>query len=207
MVTKQFLIDFEDDIAQCFLDKKIRTPVHLSDGNEDILIEIFKLINKNDWVFSTWRSHYHALLHGVEPSLLKQEILNGHSISLNFSNPKLFTSAIVGGICPIALGAAKALQLKELKQKVWCFIGDATYHTGIYHECKTYAIGHILPIQFVIEDNMLSAGSPTYTTWGTIPRGQNKNGDPYTYLNSHEIYYSYTKNKYPHVGCGEFVTF
>jgi pyruvate dehydrogenase E1 component alpha subunit len=65
------LIDFEKTIVDHWEGGRIRGPVHLSGGNEKHLIEIFKRISKNDWVFSTWRSHYHALLKGVSPEWLE----------------------------------------------------------------------------------------------------------------------------------------
>ena len=40
---KEELIQFEKDIKQMYLDGKLRSPLHLSGGNEDELIEIFKL--------------------------------------------------------------------------------------------------------------------------------------------------------------------
>ena len=45
---------------------------------------------------------------------------------------KFFSSAIVGGILPIAMGVA--LSIKKLKQKniVWVFIGDMTFETGTF---------------------------------------------------------------------------
>ena len=76
------LIAFEDDIISHWENGEIRGPIHLSNGNEDQLIKIFNKIGVEDWVFSTWRSHYHALLHGVEPSVLKQKILDGKSITI-----------------------------------------------------------------------------------------------------------------------------
>ena len=39
---KSFLIDFETEIKEIYEDGKITAPVHLSGGNEDQLIEIFK---------------------------------------------------------------------------------------------------------------------------------------------------------------------
>ena len=39
--TKQDLIDFEEKIVSLWEDGQIRAPVHLSNGNEDELIEIF----------------------------------------------------------------------------------------------------------------------------------------------------------------------
>lgn len=211
MITKQFLIDFETDIANRFLNKEINAPIHLSNGNEDNLIKIFSdFIQPQDWIFSTWRSHYHALLHGINSEWLLQEILDGHSMSICSNNPKFFTSAIVGGVCPIAVGVAMGIQKQQKKEKVFCFIGDMTWHTGIYHECLQYAKGHHLPIKFIIEDNGLSVGAPTYSIWGTSQPSWVANyyedRSLYRALNSFEIYYQY-QNAYPHVGCGQFVTF
>ncbi len=63
--TKESLVDFESLIVKHWEDAKIRGPIHLANGNEEQLIEIFSRIKETDWVFSTWRSHYHALLKGV----------------------------------------------------------------------------------------------------------------------------------------------
>ena len=78
--SKEDLIAFEDDIIKHWENGEITGPIHLSHGNEEQLIEIFKKVGVEDWVFSTWRSHYHALLHGVDPKYLKQKILEGKSI-------------------------------------------------------------------------------------------------------------------------------
>ena len=64
-ITKEFLVSFSNEIKEIYELGKIRAPIHLSGNNEDQLINIFKKIKKSDWVFSTWRSHYHALLHGI----------------------------------------------------------------------------------------------------------------------------------------------
>jgi pyruvate dehydrogenase E1 component alpha subunit len=58
---KAGLKQFERKMADHWESGRVRGPIHLSGGNEDELIEIFKYIKKTDWVFSTWRSHYHAL--------------------------------------------------------------------------------------------------------------------------------------------------
>ena len=102
MLTKEQLLKFEEVIKDLFLDKKILAPVHLTKGNEDQLIKIFKDIKKDDWVLSTHRSHYHALLKGVGKEWLKNEILEGRSISIHKKECKFFSSAIVAGVIPIA---------------------------------------------------------------------------------------------------------
>ena len=111
--SKEDLIAFEDDIISHWENGEIRGPIHLSNGNEEELIEIFKKVGVTDWVFSTWRSHYHALLHGVEPQVLKKKILDGKSITIIDKDSNFYSSAIVTGILPIALGVAKSMKQKK----------------------------------------------------------------------------------------------
>ena len=84
MMKKNELINFEEEIADLFNKGKIRAPVHLYQGNENKIIEFFKRVKKNDWVFCSWRSHYQCLLKGVPKEEVKKEILSGRSISLCF---------------------------------------------------------------------------------------------------------------------------
>jgi len=204
MITEQDLIDFEADIKDEFLQANILAPIHLSDGNESQLIEIFNGIDSGDWVFSTWRNHYHALLHGLDPAWLKEQIMLGKSMSINSSFPKFFTSAIVGATPPIATGVALALKNKGATEKVWCFVGDMGSETGIYHESLKFCKNHKLPITFIIEDNGYSVGAPTQSAWGSSDDFKNS---PPSRISDYEIKYSYIKSKYPHVGAGEWVTF
>ena len=41
-------IEFENEMAQCFNDARIKAPVHLYDGNEEQMIEVFKNNNINN---------------------------------------------------------------------------------------------------------------------------------------------------------------
>lgn len=194
MFNKEELIKFEQEICLLFQEGKILAPVHLSDGNEEALIEIFKNIKKTDWIFSTWRSHYHALLHGINIDWLRQEIIDGRSITINNPDHRFYASAIVGGIAPIALGTALSIKLKKEPDQVWLFVGDMTIRTGVLHEVIEYAKGHSLPLNIVIENNNISVQTPTKIVWGT----DNKN------VNIIEYEFQST---YPHVGAGKWVTF
>ena len=194
--TSQDLIDFEDDIIKHWENGEITGPIHLSNGNEEQLIKIFNKIGVEDWVFSTWRSHYHALLHGVEPSVLKQKILDGKSITIVDKECKFYSSAIVTGTLPIALGVAKALKLKNSKDKVWVFLGDMAFESGIFYEVHKYARNYDLPLHFVVEDNGVSTNTPTLDTWNGKQRE----------IPEDVIYYKY-ESKYPHYGTGKWVVF
>tara|TARA_B100001996_G_scaffold148944_1_gene113341 strand:+ start:412 stop:1011 length:600 start_codon:yes stop_codon:yes gene_type:complete len=194
------LIKFENDIAAVFNSGKIRAPVHLYSGNEEVLIKFFKKIKKNDWVFCSWRSHYQCLLKGVPPKRLKKEILEGKSISLCFPEYRIYSSAIVGGALPIAVGMAVSLKRKKSRNKVYCFMGEMTSETGIAHETIKYSRNKKLPIHFIVEDNRKSVCTDTRKTWSQGKLTYEKSSDKYV------TYYKYNL-KYPHAGAGKRVQF
>ena len=198
--TAEELIQFEEEIAELFNNGKIRAPIHLYYGNEDSIIEIFRQVRKQDWVFCSWRSHYQCLLKGVPPAMLKKEILAGRSISLCFPKERIYSSAMVGGNLPIAVGTALGIQRQGEDSKVYCFMGEMTAETGIAHECIKYSRQHKLPIHFIVEDNGKSVCTDTKATWQM---------DVLTYENSGDqmvTYYRY-ETKYPHAGAGVRVQF
>jgi len=192
---KESLQAFETLIVSHWENAKIRGPVHLSDGNEEQLIEIFKRIDKHDWVFSTWRSHYHAMLKGIDSNWLENQILEGKSITICNIEEKFYSSAIVGATLPIALGVAQGIKKNNGTEKVWCFIGDMAFETGAFYEVHKYARNFELPLYFVVEDNGISTYTPTEATW-KVKRD----------IPSDVIHYSY-KSKYPHYGSGKWIAF
>src|SRR5688572_6991737 len=107
-MNKQELQDFENEIADTYQTGVIKGPIHLRDGNEESLIEIFQSIKPTDYKFATWANHLEALLSGVPKEDVKARILEGRSMAMNFPNYRFYTSAIVGGICPIGVGVAWA---------------------------------------------------------------------------------------------------
>ena len=196
-MTAKELIAFEDMVADLFVRKCIRYPIHLAGGNEEQLIGIFKEhVGPNDWVCGAWRMHYHCLLKGVPPNELLAAILNGKSISLCFHEYKVISSGIAGGIAPIAVGIAKAIKQKGEKRKAVCFIGDMTAEMGIVIESMKYGFNHELPILWVIEDNGKSVETDTMLAWGGIT----------PLVHPKIIRYQYEMTR-PHCGAGEWVQF
>ncbi len=164
--TVESLRAFEESIREDYLAGRATGAVHLSRGNEAQLIEIFKNIRPCDWVFSNYRSHYHALLRGLPEEWVRSEIRAGRSISLNNKEAGFFTSSIVGGCLPIAVGAALAIKKDEYnKSHVWCFVGDMAASCGTFNDCWKYSLFHELPITFVVEDNGWSTNTPTAQPW------------------------------------------
>lgn len=218
---------FESEVIEKYEGANIRGPIHLSHGNEESLISIFQYIDKSDWVFSTWRNHYHALLHGIDRDWLMSEILAGRSINISNGNHRFHTSAIVNGIIPIATGVAMGIKRKNDTKNsietyddthVWCFIGDMAYSSGAFHESYKYAVLNNLPITFVVEDNGKSTNTPTQKSWN-IKHSDDK---PYTHYSStiqnefafsnitkisEKLWYYKYERYYPHVGIGRWVYF
>jgi pyruvate dehydrogenase E1 component alpha subunit len=199
-MTSEDLINFEKDIAAEFNAAKIRAPVHLYSNNEAQMIEIFKDVRPDDWVCCSWRSHYQCLLKGVPPAEVKAEIMAGRSISLCFPEHRIVSSAIVGGILPIAVGIAMGIKREGGKNRVHCFMGEMTAETGMAHECLKYCQNHGLPIRFIVEDNGKSVCTDTRVTWKSSTLSFENNPHPLV------VYYKY-ETHYPHAGAGQRVQF
>jgi pyruvate dehydrogenase E1 component alpha subunit len=223
-MNKEELIAFEKQVADLFNDGKIRSPVHLSGGNEKSLIRLFERIKPDDWIFTTYRSHYHALLKGVDKDWLIDWIKQNKSIHLMNKEHKIVSSAIVGGTLSQAVGAALAIKLKynpilnELKKlgeqgretasylekpHVWCFCGDMTASLGIFKDCLKYSYFNELPIHFIVEDNGLSTDTPTKEAWGCKISDWHL-GDIKGFPQVKIIKYQRT---WPHYGAGKMVNF
>jgi len=224
-LTAADLIAFEDEVCKHFADKKIRAPVHLDNGNEEQLSLIFQhRVDEDDWICGSWRQHYKCLLKGVPKEELMQAILEGKSISLCFPKYKIISSAIVGGILPVAVGIALGIKRKGGTNKVVCFMGEMTSETGAAHECIKYSQNHDLPILFVVEDNGKSVCTPTLPVWNMQKltygndcqhpivsalikekEGMLKGSGIY-WVSPKVLYYKY-KSKYPHAGGGQRINF
>lgn len=199
-MTAESMIAFEEKVATLFNDARIRAPVHLYSGNEAQMISIFRDVRPQDWVFCSWRSHYQCLLKGVPEDEVLAEILAGRSISLCFPRHRVYSSAIVGGVLPIAVGTAMAIARSGEDAGVWCFMGEMTAETGVAHESIKYARNHRLPIRFVVEDNGKSVCTDTRAAWNQ-PRLSFEDVH-----DEHVRHYRY-ETRWPHAGAGRRVQF
>ena len=203
-MTAEELIAFEADIAREYDAGHIRAPVHLAGGDAERLLEIFSEWREGDYTFSTWRSHWHALLSGVPAEKVRAAIMAGRSITLCFPEHRFYSSAIVAGCCPIALGVAMRLKMTGAKERVWCCIGDMAAETGLFYECAKYAGFRDLPIRWIIEDNGLSVCTDTRDAWFGIK------DQPLTYR---QVFWNRETDivryvlPYPHSGAGKRVNF
>lgn len=153
MKTAAELIAFENRIRDHFAAGELPCLVHLSGGNEEQLIEIFREIRPGDYVFSGHRSHYHALLKGIPAWRVENDILTGKSMFIFSREHRFFTSSILGGCCGIAAGVAAEIKRGGHTERIWCFLGDGACDEGAFWEALNFVEGQNLPCTFVIEDN------------------------------------------------------
>lgn len=198
MITKhtpETLKTFEQRVADYFHSGLLPYAIHLSGGNEEQLLKIFDDIHEYDWVFSTWRSHYHALLKGISEDELMEMIRQGRSMHVMSRKHNFFASAIVGGHLPIAVGVAQAAAKKHGPERVFCFLGDGAEDQGVFYESVRFAQAMELPIKFIIEDNSLAVDTPKSERIGGFCMEW-----PLEYVQRY--YYS---REWPHVGTGKIV--
>lgn len=210
-MTAADLIAFEDRIKAHWEAGRLPSLIHLCGGNEAQLIEIFHRIRPGDWVFSTHRNHYHALLAGYPADELEQAILDGRSMfgfrrGRESAGAHLYSSAILAGTCAIAAGVAYACRpmlhpAAQLAPRVWCFLGDGAEEEGHFYEAALFVEANGLPCTFIIEDNARQVDTP---------KDQRRTGLAATPLDHFHCVerYHYTPT-YPHAGSGSkhFITF
>lgn len=193
--TKEELIEFVDKIAGLHDAGRLPFAIHLPGGNEEKLIDIFSNINEGDYVLSTHRNWYHALLHGLPPEEVEEKIVNARSMFMFDRKRNFYVSAIIGGTPAIAVGIAWALKRKNSKQRVWCFVGDGIEDTGHFAEAVRYVEGFDLPCTFIIEDDGMAVEASKKLRWGM--------DHDLDWGGSHVIRYHYTKTR-PHIRTGKF---
>jgi len=218
-VTTSDLIEFESGIKGLWEAGQLPSLVHLCGGNEDELVSIFYEIQPGDWVFSTHRTHYHALMAGIDPKVLAQKISDGDSMFVYSRERNFFCSAVLAGCAGIAAGVAWAiknererlwaawierfgaadkvineyLESQPATAHVWCFIGDGGEEEGHFYEATMFVEANDLPCTFIIEDNNRSVDTPRDARRG--------NAKGLEHLFSCVRRYHYTPT-YPHAGSG-----
>lgn len=153
----------EEKIIELYDTDKIKSPVHLSIGQEAIAVGVSLALDDNDIVFSNYRGHAHYLAREGNLNQMWAELYGkidgssrGKAGSMHLSDWSvnfMTTSAIVTSAIPEAVGYAFAQKYKNNKGIVICYHGDGAVDEGVYWESLNFASLHNLPILFVCENN------------------------------------------------------
>lgn len=162
----------EEEIARIYPSDKIKSPIHLSIGQEFISVGVCDVLRRNDAVFGTYRSHALYLAKGGSLKAMLAELYGkaagcargkGGSMHLIAPEVNLFgTSAVVGTTIPHAVGFAYAMRVLRSKRIVVSFFGDGATEEGVFHESLNFAAIKRLPILFVCENNGYAIHSPLW---------------------------------------------
>lgn len=160
----------EEMIQKYYAEDKMKTPMHMSMGEEAIVSGVVGALEPDDQVLGTYRSHalylaktgetdqFFAEMYGKETGMAL-----GKSGSMHLSAPEkglLCCSAIVASSIPIAMGAAYANKYKKNGKRVAVFFGDGATDEGVFWETVNFACLKKLPILFVCEDNGFAVHTP-----------------------------------------------
>ena len=165
---KMYLIrKAEENIRVHYPENEMKTPVHLSLGEEAIVAGVSGALGKDDQIFGTYRCHgiylartgetdkFFAELYGKKTGLA-----GGRAGSMHLTAPEsglMGTSALVGSIIPVAIGASFANKRLGNGKITAVFFGDGALEEGVFWESLNAAALMKLPIIFVCEDNELAA--------------------------------------------------
>ena len=160
---------FEERAAEEYTKGNIVGFLHLYPGEEAVGAGVINAATPSDYIVSTYREHAHALVRGVPARDVMAELFGratgmsggmGGSMHM-FDRERRFMGgyAIVGESCPIAIGIAYAVMMRNLPEAVICFFGDGAVNQGTFHESLNMAGLWRLPVLFVCENNHYAIGT------------------------------------------------
>src|SRR5262245_51140583 len=152
----------EEEVARVYPTDRIRSPVHLSIGQESVSVGVCESLRPQDVVFGTYRGHALYLARGGDMRRMVAELhgkvsgcTKGKGGSMHLIAPEcgvMGTSAVVGTTIANAAGYAYALRLHRENAVVASFFGDGATEEGVFAETLNFAVLKRLPMLFVCEN-------------------------------------------------------
>ncbi len=159
----------EEKIVEVYAkDGKMRTPTHLSIGQEAVAAGLALALQKDDQVFAGHRCHAAYIAKGGDYNGFFAElcgrvtgISEGRAGSAHLTDAAagIFASPILGATIPVAAGAALAFQMNGKTNIAVAVFGDAAIEEGVFAETVNFALTKKLPLLFVCENNLYSTHS------------------------------------------------
>lgn len=174
----------EEEIARVYPTDKIKSPIHLSIGQEAIAVGVCEALRRDDTVFGTLRGHALYLAKGGDLEKMIAELCGkvtgcargkGGSMHLvDVDAGVMSTAAIMGMNDPQAAGYAWALKIQGQDRVVASFTGDGAWEEGSVPEAINFASLKKLPVLFICENNSyaihshISARQPVASFCGRV---------------------------------------
>lgn len=165
----------EEEVARVYPSDSIKSPVHLSIGQEAVSAGVIDVLHDDDIVAPTYRGHAAYLAHGGSLEAMLAELFGkvegcakgrGGSMHLvDIERGILGASAVVGTTIPVAVGYALALKREGRSRLCAAFFGDGATEEGAFYESLNFAALHRLPVLFVCENNGYAIHTPISKRW------------------------------------------
>lgn len=175
--TMRLIRHLEEEIARVYPTDKIKSPVHLSIGQEFVAVGVCDVLRPDDRVSITYRGHAAYVAKGGNLGAMVAELYGkstgcakgrGGSMHLvDMDAGVIGASAIVGSSIPVAVGVALAARRQRRGQVVVCFLGDGATEEGCFAESLNFAALQKLPVLFVCENNGYAIHEPLAKRWAT----------------------------------------
>ena len=166
----QLIRRFEERAQEQYTKAKIGGYCHLNIGEEATVVGGILALKSNDWIFTSYREHGHAIARGVDPKAVMAELFGketgtshgrGGSMHLvDYSRRFMGGYGIVGGHLPLAVGGAWAVKYRKQPDVVFCMFGDGATNIGAFHESLNMAKVFKLPVVWFCVDNRYGMGTP-----------------------------------------------
>src|SRR5262245_8041315 len=153
----------EEEIARVYPTDVIKSPVHLSIGQEAVAVGVCETLEREDVVFGSYRGHAMYLAKGGYLRRMIAELYGkatgcakgkGGSMHLvDVAAGVMGTSAVVASTIPNAVGYAYANRHLGRRSVVVSFFGDGATEEGSFYESLNFSALKRLPIVFVCENN------------------------------------------------------
>ncbi len=166
----QLIRRFEERAQEQYTKAKIGGYCHLNIGEEATVVGGVLALKRNDYIFTSYREHGHAIARGIDPKAVMAELFgketgtsHGRGGSMHMFDADLrFMGGygIVGGHLPLAVGGGWAVKYKKQKDVVFCMFGDGATNIGAFHESLNMSKVFDLPVVWFCVNNRYGMGTP-----------------------------------------------
>jgi TPP-dependent pyruvate/acetoin dehydrogenase alpha subunit len=167
----------EEEVARVYPTDKVKSPVHLSIGQEAVAVGVCDVLRPDDVTTMSYRGHATYLAKGGDLRAMIAELYGkvtgcgrgkaGSMHLVDMASGVLGASAVVATTIPLGVGYALALKREGKGRVVASFFGDGATEEGVFSESVNFAALKRLPILFVLEDNGFAIHVPRAKRWAT----------------------------------------
>jgi acetoin:2,6-dichlorophenolindophenol oxidoreductase subunit alpha len=158
---------FEERVLEGFSRGLVFGTTHTAIGQEADAVGVLSCSRPGDVVVSNHRGHGHFLAYGGPMRGLAAEMMGrrtgvcqGRGGSQHLHWKDFYSSGILGGTVPLAVGMALAERERSTSAIVIAFLGDGTLGEGVVYESLNLAGLWKLPVVFVVENNRYAQSTP-----------------------------------------------